>query len=119
MNVKLFGLKNCDATAAARKAMEIAGVEFEFHDIRKDGLNENDLRNWINGLGWENVLNKRSTTWKELPESSKKLPLNKESALRLILEHVTLMKRPVLDVDGKLFNGKEASTPELLKSLKK
>ena len=65
--VTLYGLATCDMTRAARKWLEAEGVAYDFHDVRADGLTRTLVGGWVKMLGWERVLNKASTTWRELP----------------------------------------------------
>ena len=102
--IKLYGIPNCDTVKKARKWLDDTGIEYEFIDFRKNPLSAARLKNWAAAIDWETLLNKRSRTWKELPESSKE-PLNKTTALSLMQENVTLIKRPVLDKDGEIHVG--------------
>lgn len=92
----LYGIKNCDTVKKARKWLEQNGQDYTFHDVRADGLDADMVGRWCDALGWEKVLNKRSTTWKQLSDSDKDT-INEASAKALLLEHPTLIKRPVLE----------------------
>lgn len=102
--VTLYGLATCDTTRAARKWLDAGGVDYAFHDVRTDGLTKTLIDGWIKSLGWEKVLNKASTTWRELPEKEKGI-LDEKKAAVLLLAHPTLVKRPVLDRGGQLSLG--------------
>jgi Spx/MgsR family transcriptional regulator len=102
--VTIYGLKTCDTTRAARKWLDAAGVAYTFHDVREDGLTNALVERWVKQLGWEKVLNKSSTTWRELPEAEK-AGVDAKKAVTLLLAHPTLVKRPVLDRDGGLMLG--------------
>jgi arsenate reductase (glutaredoxin) len=65
--VTIYGLATCDTTRAARKWLDSNRVAYAFHDVREDGLSKPQVENWVKLLGWEKVLNKASTTWRELP----------------------------------------------------
>ena len=91
----LYGIKNCDTVRKARKWLEAQDIEYRFHDFRGDGLDEKDLRTWIKAVGWEILLNRRGTTWRQLPEADKEA-LDAQKALQLMLAQPTLIKRPVL-----------------------
>jgi len=93
---KLYGIKNCDTVKKARSWLEQQGVNYEFHDFRVDGLSATQVQSWIAELGLETLVNKRSTTWKELSDSQKDL-FNSETAVQIILDNPTLIKRPLLD----------------------
>ena len=92
----VFGIKSCDSCRAASKFLESKNMEFRFHDLRKDGLDIQMLERWSDRLGWERLLNKRSLTWRKIPEVDRN-DMNKDKALAAILERPTLMKRPVLE----------------------
>ena len=98
---KIYGLATCDTTKAARKWLAEQGVEAEFHDVREDGLTKGMVHRWFKALGWEKVLNKASTTWRELPEREK-AGVDEAKAEELLLVHPTLVKRPVLEAGGKV-----------------
>lgn len=92
----VYGLKSCDACRKARKAL--GDREHRFHDLREDGLDAAMLDRWIGALGWEALLNRRSTTWRGLDEAEK-AGLDAGRAQNLMLAHPALVKRPVID-DG-------------------
>lgn len=102
--VKIFGLASCDTTRAARKWLDAHGVTYAFHDVRADGLTKSLVDGWVKRAGWEKVLNKASTTWRELPETEK-AGVDHARAIALLLAHPTLVKRPVLDRGGELTLG--------------
>ena len=99
MSVTLYGIPNCDTVKKARTWLEQAGINYDFHDFRKDGLSKEQVVAWIDELGWETLLNKRSTSWKALDEDLRS-NMDASAALTTILESPTLIKRPLLD-DGK------------------
>lgn len=94
--VTLYGISNCDTIRKARKWLTHAGVEYSFHDYRKDGLDQQQLETWVQELGWEALLNRRGTTWRSLPEEQK-TAINQELAIKLMLEQPAMIKRPLLD----------------------
>ena len=94
--VTVYGLRNCDACRRALKGL--VGTEHRFHDLRADGLEPALLSRWIRELGWEALLNRRSTTWRGLAEDDRS-GLDAAKAEALMLAHPTLVKRPVID-DG-------------------
>ena len=102
--LKIYGLASCDTTRAARKWLDAHGVTYAFHDVRADGLTKPLVEGWVKRAGWEKVLNKASTTWRELPETEK-TGVDQATAVALLLAHPTLVKRPVLDRGGELALG--------------
>jgi Spx/MgsR family transcriptional regulator len=91
----LVGIKTCDSVRKARKWLDANGVQYTYHDLREDGLDKAALEAWVSSLGWEVLLNKRSTTWKQLSDDDRK-DLDEAKVIMLLLAHPTLIKRPVL-----------------------
>lgn len=92
--MSLYGIKNCDTVKKARKWLETHNVDYQFHDFRTDGLDKKMLSSWVETLGWEAIVNKRSTTWRNLSEKEKDISTNAQ-AIKTLLENPTLIKRPV------------------------
>jgi arsenate reductase len=95
--ITVYGIKNCDTCRKALKWLDAEGIEARFHDFRADGLDAKDLDAWIAAAGWEAVLNKRGTTWRKLPKEQTD-NADEGTARALMLEHPTLIKRPVFDL---------------------
>ncbi len=104
MPLTLYGIPNCDTVKKARTWLENNQLDYRFHDFRKDGLTEADLTLWCNALGWEQVLNKRSTSWRALDAADKE-NLDQAKAIALMLASPTLVKRPVLAKDDQFKTG--------------
>lgn len=102
--MKLFGLKNCDTCRKALKALQEAGHQPGFHDVRADGVGHEDLGKWAAAAGWEKLLNTRSTTWRSLA-TPRKENLDAAKAMALMAEYPTLIKRPVIEADGAVYVG--------------
>lgn len=94
--ITLYGIKNCDTVKKARTWLEQHRIDYRFHDFRADGLTAAQVNSWIAEIGLETLVNKRSTTWKELDENTKN-QFNETHAAAVISEHPTLIKRPLLD----------------------
>jgi Spx/MgsR family transcriptional regulator len=94
--ITVYGIKNCDSVKKARNWLEKHGVEYQFHDFREDGLDGESVDLWLDELGWETLVNKRSTTWKELDASTRE-NMDAAKARKCIMQHPTLIKRPLLD----------------------
>ena len=107
MTITMFGIPNCDTIKKAKKWLEAEGIEFEFHDYRKQGINEELVKTFCAELGWELVLNKRGTTYRQLTQEQKDT-LTEEKAVALLVEQPAMIKRPILNVDGKLHIGFKA-----------
>lgn len=114
----LYGISNCDTVRKARKWLSERDVEFAFHDFRKDGLCASDIEEWLQTTSGEILLNKRGTTWRQLPgEVRDQVNTDDASAFAALLaEHPTLIKRPVLQTDSKLLVGFKADEYESLLS---
>ena len=98
-SVTIYGLATCDTTRAARKWLDAKGVAYAFHDVREDGLTKSLVEGWVKQLGWEKVLNKASTTWRELPEKDK-AGVDEKKAVALLLAHPTLVNVHPYDNDS-------------------
>ena len=94
----LVGIKNCDSVKKARKWLEAHGVDYTFHDLREQGVEKTELAKWLDAVGWETLLNRRSTTWKQLSDTDRS-DVDRDKALALMLANPTLVKRPVLITD--------------------
>jgi len=91
----LYGIKNCDTVRKARKWLDAHGIEYTFHDVRSDGLEKKDLSAWEKAVGWEVLLNKRGTTWRQLADADKE-GIDQARAIQLMLAQPAMIKRPVL-----------------------
>ena len=102
--VTLYGIKNCDSVKKAKKWLDDHAVDYQYHDFRIDGLPADSVQRWLDELGWETLLNKRSTSWKQLDTTTRE-SMDTASAKAAILEQATLIKRPLLDTGHSLFTG--------------
>ncbi|GAA6153378.1 ArsC family reductase [Pseudoteredinibacter isoporae] len=102
MAITLYGIPNCDTVKKARNWLDKENIDYQFHDFRKDGLESAQVEQWIKELGWETLVNKRSTSWKALDDNQRQ-NMDANTALAAILESPTLIKRPLLD-NGKSRN---------------
>lgn len=109
----LYGIKNCDTVMKARKWLDEKSIAYTFHDVRTDGINADRVNHWIKTLGWETVVNKRSTSWKQL-DSQTRENMDEATAVDAILLNPTLIKRPVLEKENSIFIGFKDSTYEAL-----
>lgn len=95
--ITLYGIANCDTIKKARRWLDAHRIEYRFHDYRRDGLDEAQVRAWVDALGWEALLNRRGTTWRKLPSAIQD-GIDQESAIRLMLEQPSIIRRPLLDI---------------------
>lgn len=102
--ITVYGIKTCDTVRKALKWLDAQGVEHTYHDFRADGLDAATVGRWVDAKGWESVLNKRSTTWKQLSDADKG-GLDASRAIALMVAHPTLVKRPVFEREGSILQG--------------
>jgi arsenate reductase (glutaredoxin) len=102
--VVLYGIKNCDTVKKARGWLEKNGVAYQFHDYRVDGLTLEQLQHFAADLGWEAMLNRSSTSWRQL-SAEQQADLTEVKALQLMMEIPTLIKRPILNTGSELLIG--------------
>tara|TARA_R110002153_G_scaffold6556_22_gene30123 strand:+ start:12716 stop:13060 length:345 start_codon:yes stop_codon:yes gene_type:complete len=103
----LYGIKNCDTIKKARAWLTANNIDYSFHDYRQDGLDSAWLEQAEQVLGWELMLNKRGTTFRQLSEEQKQ-GVDKTAALALMLEFPAMIKRPILIHKDKYFIGFKA-----------
>lgn len=104
MAVIIYGIKNCDTMRKAQDWLIAQNIEYDFHDYKKAGLERTKLEGWCNVLGWETVINRAGQTFRKLDEAQKQ-DLNEPKAVELMLGNLSMIKRPVLEKDGKLLCG--------------
>lgn len=107
MAITMYGIPNCDTIKKAKKWLESENQAYQFHDYRKDGVNAELVSTFCQHLGWENVLNKRGTTYRQLSQEQKD-SLNEQNAIALLVEQPAMIKRPILLVDGQYHLGFKA-----------
>lgn len=95
MGIKLFGIKNCDTMKKAMRWLKENDISFEFHDYKREGIDQERIKSWCAHVSWETLLNTRGTTWRKLGEDER-LNINKTKACALMHTHPSLIKRPVL-----------------------
>mgnify|MGYP001106457652 FL=1 len=109
----LYGIPNCDTMKKARKWLANNGVEHEFHDYKKLGIEKKKLDEWIKAVGWETLLNRRGMMWRKVPDDVK-ASIDEKSAIGLMIETPSIIKRPVLEANGKVTVGFRPETYEEL-----
>ena len=105
----LYGISNCDTVKKAKNWLELNNIDYKFHDFRKQGLEPEIIKSWLTQISWDKLLNKRSTTWRNL-EPEVQQSVNAENIIQLLAENPTLIKRPVLNVNGIINVGFNADT---------
>lgn len=100
----IYGIKNCDTMKKARAWLDERGVAYTFHDYKAQGIDRPCLEGWARDVSWETLLNRAGTSFRKLPDADKN-NLDKQKAIALMLAQPSIIKRPVLDVGGRLLVG--------------
>ncbi|MGV6827122.1 MAG: ArsC family reductase [bacterium] len=100
----LYGIPNCDTMKKARKWLGDNDIDYTFHDFKKFGLDADKLAQWIDAVGWEILLNRRGMMWRKLDDETK-ANIDEASAISVMLETPSIVKRPVLEVNGEIHVG--------------
>ena len=103
-SVTIYGIRNCDTMKKARAWLDSHGIACVFHDYKVEGIERHVLEKWTRDVGWGTLLNRVGTTFRKLPDGDKE-GLNERKALALMLAQPSMIKRPVLDIGGKLLVG--------------
>ena len=104
MAVTVYGISNCDTVKKARKWLDARGIEYAFHDYKKVGADTAKLEGWASVAGWETLLNKRGTTFRKLDDTTK-TDIDEPKAVKLMAQHTSMIKRPVVEYHGGLLIG--------------
>jgi len=100
--MKLYGIPNCGTVKKSRAYLEAHGIAYDFHDFKKHGVTEAMLAGWLKQAGWQKLLKKTGPTWGQLPDEVKASIKDDATALALMLDKPNVIKRPVLEQDGKV-----------------
>jgi arsenate reductase len=109
--ITIYGIKNCDTMKKARAWLDKHGIAYTFHDYKSAGIDRGRLEGWVKSMGWETLLNRAGTTFRKLPDKDKD-GVTEKKAIALMLDQPSMIKRPVLDVGGKLIVGFQPETYE-------
>lgn len=114
MTATIYGIPNCDTVRKARRFLEQHQVDYDFHDVREQPLHAETLTEWLQHVDRDTLINKRSTSWRELNDSERELA-DDGVAIELLQRYPTLMKRPVLTINDNVVVGfKEAQWQQVL-----
>jgi arsenate reductase len=102
--VRIYGIKNCDTMKKAFAWLAAAGIAYEFHDYKKDGVPPEKLAQWAARAGWQKLANTRGPTWRKIPEARRQ-DLDEAGALALLAQHTSAIKRPVIEAWPELLIG--------------
>jgi arsenate reductase (glutaredoxin) len=103
--VFVYGIPNCDTVKKSRAWFDAQAVAYVFHDFKKQGVPRDELRKWIEALGWEALLNKKGTTWRKLSAEAQAAVIDAESATTLMMSNASVIKRPVVKIGAKFTVG--------------
>jgi Spx/MgsR family transcriptional regulator len=92
----LYGIRNCDTMKKARAWLDAHDITYRFHDYAREGVDPQRLQDWVDELGWEALINRRGTTWRNLPAETREA-LDRDTAIQIMLEHPAIIRRPLLD----------------------
>lgn len=114
MTIEFYGIPNCDTVKKARLWLEGQGLDYIFHDYKKEGADAAKLEKWVAAAGWEKVLNRAGTTFRKLPEEDR-ADLDAAKAVKIMQANPSCIKRPVVEHPGGLLVGfKEAKWEAVL-----
>ena len=103
--MKVYGIPNCDTVKKSLTWLKENGIEYEFHDFKKLGIAEQKLKEWASQTGWEPLVNKKGLTWRNLDQQVKDSVISDKAAFALMQEKTSVIKRPVLETNGKILLG--------------
>ena len=95
--ITLYGIPNCDTVKKARAWLAEHGIDYSFHDFKKQGVAARQLTLWSQAVGWDKLLNRKGTTWRKQGEAARAAVVDAGSAQALMLTNPSLIKRPVVD----------------------
>lgn len=98
----VYGIKNCNTVKSALDWLKKKNVEFEFHDYKTKGITPERLKDWSRQVGWESLVNKKGTTWRQLDDVTKNKVTSEAAAIALMQEKTSVIKRPLLEQNGKV-----------------
>lgn len=98
----VYGIKNCNTVKNALTWLNGKKVKFDFHDYKTKGVTEEKLKSWSKQVGWESLVNKRGTTWRQLDEKTQAKVTNEKAAIELMMEKTSVIKRPLIEENGKV-----------------
>ena len=99
MSITVYGIPNCDTVRKARGWLDGLGIDYAFHDYKKQGIEPSKLAEWSDALGWERVLNRKGPTFRKLGDDAR-VDLDAAKAVRLMREHTSTIKRPIVEYDN-------------------
>ena len=102
MAITVYGIKNCSTVKSAVDWLKKNDVDFDFHDFKSRGISPEKLKHWCEQTSWEKFINKRGTTWRQLPTSVQEKVTSESAAIALMQDKTSVIKRPVIESDGQI-----------------
>lgn len=102
--IVLYGIANCDKIRKTRQWLQQQNLDYEFHDYKKLGCSAELIKQFLKHFDYEELINTRGTTWRQLPDASK-ADLDTKSAIKLMQDSPSLIKRPLLNFEGEWLLG--------------
>lgn len=113
--IKMFAIPNCNTVKKARTWLEENGIDYHFHNYKKDGIDEVTLKQWVGELGWDVVVNRKGMTWRKLDQETRE-SMDETMAINIMLENQSIIKRPlIIKEDKKILGFNEAEYEEFFK----
>jgi Spx/MgsR family transcriptional regulator len=104
--VAVYGIPNCDTVKKARTWLTDHGIDYLFHDFKKQGVPTDLLPDWITAVGWEKLVNRKGTTWRKLDDDTRNAVVDAKTAIAVMQTNPSVIKRPVVRwSDGKVTVG--------------
>ena len=113
--VTIYGIKNCNTMKKAFDKLDQLGVSYQFHDYKKENISAEKLKQWIDELGIEKVVNKQGMTWRKLDEATQSAAMNPSTANKVLQENTSIIKRPNLETGKNNILGYDEAQYESLK----
>ena len=110
--ITLYGIPNCSSVKKARDWLDQQGISYAFHDVKKLGIDQHTIAQWMKQVSWEILVNKKGTTWRGLTDAARASVTSAVGATALMIKHPSVIKRPVLCKDKTVLVGFDANTYE-------
>lgn len=103
--ITVYGISNCDTIKKVLGWYKKNNIPVSFHDYKKLGIDKEKLSHWCKEVGWEKLLNKKSTTWRSLSLEEQQKITNQKTAIQLMMVYNSIIKRPVIELNNSIMIG--------------
>jgi len=100
----VYAIPNCNTVKKALDWLKAHKVAYEFHDYKKKGITATQLTSWSKQVGWEALINKKGSTWRQLPKETQETITSQKAAINLMIEKTSIIRRPLIDEDGTILS---------------